>query len=883
MDMAMDDVTLVIARADDDLAVGVARLLSRWSQAGLVRPFLWWHSRGEAGHLVRANDEQDAEPMLKAIGTSEYSTVRLVSLIIAADAGGDGDASIQELATEVEEVLVTRLGAGQRLARVNLIVPASGTQALPATLLNSRWDVNLVVADEDRPTPLTISQEVRDPDLLVAHTAAALATVAGLWPGARAGPFDELSEGGQQEPRVRVVRSFVRLLRCHDLVDGVTRQILDLRENPQWLADSVNALPAEDPSMILGKAIDQFFAGPGARLARQPASPPPAKPLRILTPRQAFLELWRFVVALGRRTPSDIADYTKDRMLERCEQFAQDVVFGKDSTAKVRIGTRTLLAERDNAQRLSPGATEFADALLSWLGSHPSAAALGAEWGSLKGLSFGMVDAGKLPDGIDEPEERTRRLVVIDIDLIAPDPSEEPFEFQSSEPAGAEPDNTKPAADARPVRYQVAACDPAGAAQADSRLAPETPDRERFDSWLDQRKGSLLWRVGERIAADAAVAESALVEALESIARPRDDPGAVRHETSRMYLSLTVIAVIAVAAVVVGAVLWAIDVITLPTAGAVTALSVTGWLLLSLLVFYPYARRQFRRANALLKRFNEDEAARVVAEHEAGELLRLAAAYKEYLDWAVIIGSVLHRPGGSLDHQAPEPDPADLDLPDAVGIGAAETDLRQCRRLAAIVGRRHFHPGWMSGLLIDLTSKSMEDLKYEKGEADNDPTPEPEIDRRARARLRDDLMSGLADTFGQRIRENVARNVIEQPLDELFSGLRAAKNSTPHKFLTVIWERPPSPVRESFSWPLWRLGRSPSEDTEYVWKPPAVAASSQSVVDVAPVVHSDGTVRLLWTARLDVSGPGLWSDLRIFEKQEPGAAETTRQSLDGVG
>src|SRR5262249_15849295 len=163
---------------------------------------------------------------------------------------------------------------------------------------------------------------------------------------------------------------------------------------------------------------------------------PPAKRPRILTPREAFLELWRFVVALGRRTPADIAGYTHDLMLERFEQFAQNVVFGKDSTAKVKIGTLILLAERDNAQGRSPGATDFAEALLSWLGSHPSTAALGSEWGNLKELSFGMVDAGELPDGIDEPEERTRRLVVIDIDQIAPDPFEAPFEFQLEEPSG---------------------------------------------------------------------------------------------------------------------------------------------------------------------------------------------------------------------------------------------------------------------------------------------------------------------------------------------------------------------------------------------------------------------------------------------------------------
>src|SRR5215217_6563940 len=145
----MNDITLVVAGADDAVE-RVQQHMSNWARHGLLRPFLWWHAPGATGHLVRANGCDEPQLMLEAIGDQEYATVRLVSLVVAPRAGSAVDVDIREVATEVEEAIAARLGAAQRLARVNLIVPASRIAGLPAALLNSYWDLNLVAADEDR-------------------------------------------------------------------------------------------------------------------------------------------------------------------------------------------------------------------------------------------------------------------------------------------------------------------------------------------------------------------------------------------------------------------------------------------------------------------------------------------------------------------------------------------------------------------------------------------------------------------------------------------------------------------------------------------------------------------------------------------------------------
>jgi hypothetical protein len=298
--------------------------------------------------------------------------------------------------------------------------------------------------------------------------------------------------------------------------------------------------------------------------------------------------------------------------------------------------------------------------------------------------------------------------------------------------------------------------------------------------------------------------------------------------------------------------------------------------------FYPYAKRQFRAANARLTTLDADLRARFVAEHEAAELLRLSAAYKEFIDWAAIIGSVLHRPAGKLP-ETRHADPAKLDLPDAVRIGITETDLPQRRRLAAIVGRRHYRRGWASGLLVELTAMSMATLKFEKGLAENDPNPEPEVDWQARKRLLDDLMSGKAEIFGRRIRDDVHRCTWHLPLREVFSGLEAPHEQEPEDFLTAIISPPPAGLRESFSWPLWHPGRGPTEDQTYIWAPPSIAAPDFAA-ETRLLTADGGPTSLIWTARLDVSAPGRYADLTSFrDADEPGPDRDGPPDLNGVG
>jgi hypothetical protein len=305
----------------------------------------------------------------------------------------------------------------------------------------------------------------------------------------------------------------------------------------------------------------------------------------------------------------------------------------------------------------------------------------------------------------------------------------------------------------------------------------------------------------------------------------------------------------------------------------------------SLAVFYPYARRQFRIANARQEWLDEYKRARFVAEHEAKELLRLAAAYEEFLDWAVILGAVLHRPGGAPPAAAPDTvDLGAVPVPEAVAVSEAVADPRQRLRLAAVIGRRHFHRSWASGLLDSFTRASMAELKYEKGRNPGDPDPQPEVDREARRRLRDDLMSGRpAAAFVRKVRADVAVRVGQTSVGELFSGLCPPHDGGPERFLTEP-VAPPDPAAggpESFSWPWWRPGQGPTKDETTTWAPASVKVPHG--VEVCPVaVSANGAAVLLWVGRLDVSMPGRWPALRMAQEPHRGP-EDPDSDLTGIG
>lgn len=400
------DVTVVIGQHGDALVKRVQDIVEGWTAAGILRPFVWWSGVHDAEHFVRWSGPDAAEqPLLTALGERPYRLIRLLTLIVVPGDSAEPARDVRDVATRVEAIVKRRRAVRQGVSLVNLVVPATGVTNLPGRLLDSAWDVNLVATDEDRATAEHSSLEVRAPDRLAAHAAIELATVAGLWSGMVAGAFDGDREGsGGQEATVRVIRSFARTVRSHGLVDQVANLVLDSHENQGWVAQAVGARLAKDPEHVVERAAADYFERAGGQLLCR--TPPPVvspPPVVEVSPWQAFRMMWDFMADRARQLPREWVDRGAIGARSAVEQFTQDATFGDDSTVVVRMGARTVTAHIGAPVPLTSGVVDLARALREKVAAQSPPATPPQAWRELRGLAFGLADAGPLPTGCTEP------------------------------------------------------------------------------------------------------------------------------------------------------------------------------------------------------------------------------------------------------------------------------------------------------------------------------------------------------------------------------------------------------------------------------------------------------------------------------------------------
>lgn len=873
------DISVVICQHGDALVKRVQDIVEGWTAAGILRPFAWWSGVHDAEHFVRWSGPDAAEqPLLTALGERPYRLIRLLTLIVVPGDSAEPAPDVRDVAASVEAIVKRRRAVCQEVSLVNLVVPATGVTNLPGRLLDSGWDVNLVATDEDRVTAEHSSLEVRALERLAAHAAIELATVAGLWPGMVAGPFDGDREGsGGQEATVRVIRSFARTVRSHGLVDQVANLVLDSHENQGWVAQAVDARLAKDPEHVVERAAADYLerAG-GRRLCRTPAPVVPPPPVVEVSPWQAFRMMWDFMADRARQLPGEWVDRMAIGARSAVEQFTQDATFGDDSTIVVRMGARTVTV---GAQvPLTSGVVDLAKALREKVAVQSPPATPPQAWRELRGLAFGLADAGPLPTDCTEPTEGSHRLVV-PVDWISPDPDGPNFD-----PHPPEDDSGA-----------VGAIDPAGAARVAEALRTEEPsngaEHDRFQDWLDVRRQTLLWRVGQRLVDDAAAAESGFEDALRKLhklAAEVDLLEVVPRATTRLRRNWLLIAAIALVGVAGAAVLSALDVISLALAITLGAGSVLAWLLASVWVFYAYLKEQLQSFHRYNRTWFAYDQARTTAEHEAGELVGIAAAYAEFQDWAHVIGQLLIRPGGPLPELPDDPVVLDaLTLPAALVVARASTDDEVARRLAAEVGHRHMRSGWISALYEGLTGHTMSKLKRSRGQRPDDVDPDPDYDSEARATLLAELRKGCAvEYFGQAVRQHSADHINAQPPGELFSRLDAGNppqqvEVDPGAFLAGICPGHGEKAGTNlFFRRLWRPQPqiATSSGTVRMWLPAGIECDLPRTAGetLKPSVAPRSTVIVLQSVRIDSTAPGPWSELTVFGRppeENPGEAE----------
>jgi hypothetical protein len=772
--------------------------------------------------------------LLDAIAAQPYDRVSIVCVVpLAADGQPDG---VSELSEEVEELVAGRLGPAQRLSTLGVLVPATGVSGVPRSVLAHRWHATVVAVDEDGRDARHASREVHPASNHAAHAALVLATAAGIWTGMAGAPFDDdIVAAGHQDQRVRLVRTYVRAARSHGLIGDILRTTLVRKQDSGWMAERADAEPERYPDLVVGRAVDEYLNGPGAALRRTPyRSRRRRQRVRV---RLAFRMLWLFVRGRLRDIPVELRAGVDRDVLGRVNRFAERLKFGGDS-AFLFDGRAPADTDLPTSPDGEVGRVEVAQALVDAFGLPEVSRRFAAEWKALRALVFGLADAGPLPDGCTVPESGVRRRVV-PVDKVCAPP-----------------------------------------------MAPDTT----FPEWVDEQPRKLVARIGRRLIDDATAAGNAFVDAVRRMDRakltlpavgarqPTTWLGRIRWLRRRMpwlarirwYGRLRWFVWLVIAAAT-----WVGLALALVLPGRVAGTTVTDcvavFVLDSAVLVFPYLVTQFQQSRRHNLVVAEYEDARRSAEHEAVELIRLAAAWEEYADWASMIASVVHQT--STPDDEPDRDPVDiaaLPRPSAFVVARAETDGLQAG-VAATIGRRCFGLGWITEFYTRLTNELMERLRSDRGLAADDPAPDPDTDLLARRFLRGELASGAAHRrLLADIRAVTSAQVPDLAVANLFSDVRPVgdRPEALANFLTGLCT--PETEGTGFNRRVWHAesGYPDVPTSTRIWLPDLFSTDPPGTSTLHVDLDSCLEQAIVLSVRLDLTPSIPWSDLALFARPE---------------
>lgn len=241
----------VVLLPSGEIGAELIKLVSEWTKSWMLKPAFWISD----SDIVNSND---APPRIYATVTGRNGSqrvdlfsqltrldinnirvlaARVVGINEQTDKIQDQSVSIIEKYVEQSRPIKTRNDGqetGIRILKVNLIfAPTEQKGASYTELLESHWDINLVVAPEDRATPTSFDGFTRyaDKEKMNGFILSNIASTAGLWSGQRKSIFElsaQFSDLSPVQNQVRVMRTFVRGVLSEGLAVRVAAEALRL-------------------------------------------------------------------------------------------------------------------------------------------------------------------------------------------------------------------------------------------------------------------------------------------------------------------------------------------------------------------------------------------------------------------------------------------------------------------------------------------------------------------------------------------------------------------------------------------------------------------------------------------------------------------------------
>jgi hypothetical protein len=448
-------------------------IVEEWTQCWMLKPAFWVHSSESKISedavpritccVIGRNGRRDID-LLDYLSREDFDQVRLIALRTV-DELGEHDAMQDKIVDQVKNALESarpleiKVGRADRpqtkFVRINLVfAPTSRKGASALHLLEPEWDINLVVAPEDRSTPSRFDKATRDVTaadksiwrrFMISNAAA----VGGIWAGQEQGILDtsEFQDLSPVQGQVRLMRSFVRGILSEGLSTRVAADALNRSAQAELSKiDPLRAFPNETleayESDHLPKEIEKMvnytmkFSSGRLSYARVELLPPPQPEetgvfagikeflkntwslLKVL-PLWFFAGLWNVVAGSvsraifglrGRKVVKGSIDFPRTNLDKGAEIMITEIARRRKQIAEI------LAVWPHNVLRKS-------EPIL---------------WGNIRRLVVGRLDASVLPDGVEAESGTRGKKVVGNLNQVLPNVKEEwvlPANFERTLPS----------------------------------------------------------------------------------------------------------------------------------------------------------------------------------------------------------------------------------------------------------------------------------------------------------------------------------------------------------------------------------------------------------------------------------------------------------------
>jgi len=730
-------------------ALGLIARIESWTQAGLIKPS-WWidgqaldpsksvpidspnRDTDRMQSVVATKiglDATETVPLLDSLASIAYDTCRLV-MVHLPTAADDVRVAIAKAARDFFDELGHYLPNINNVVKVNLVVPVSGLESVDPNILQHGWTVNLVVSPEDRVDDRHISTGITHPGNLISHAALNLAAVSGLWAGMTDGPFDQTAGSSNGDPDPITTRAFVRALRGGGVVHEIAADALMARSADGWDLPTDDALifgserpvVARNPLTLIEQLLESAAALDNGGLRFTPATQVPVVAKTRLGIIQTFLLPFRLYGAALRGAPEAAVSQLKQSVTELLEDKASEFTFGSESLFVARFRGEPASRDVEKADFLERS-TDEAERTLTLLGAQTSVGPTPGLWQALRRFCFGIVDGSSLPSELSVPQVGSRKQLITSPEIIVADPDDDYFELPPYLAPGGDlakwagfrilPTDVFHAtlieADLKFAAMKAAAPAPpvAGSGSEPIVLATQSQDieelaqeTERLREWLAPREGSFLWQLGRRISDEITSAVAVTNQASPIVSRGWDeiDFEEPTRRGRRLHKHWIITAVVAVGAIAAG-MSWHM---TRPY----RTIGVPVVLFVAFLVSFGTFRRYMKAMNRW-----EAHAQRTIRDYKQAvmnlyqscvETIRLRAVYEQFVDWAEIIGWVLHHPWADLEPTDSAPAVSWVDEARALAVTDTLPSPAHISRLGQKSREKLIHVGWLSEIFADV-------------------------------------------------------------------------------------------------------------------------------------------------------------------------------------